>query len=221
MKILAVGAHPDDIEIGCGATLARHVREGDEIAMIHVTNGLGARQWPGSATDEEKCQRKDAVQHSKRTLGAQYLLECGLKDQRLEEYSLLHIVKIIESTIKDWRPEIVYTHFFGDLNRDHSIVSLAVQTAFRPRVNYTPEIRTFEVLSTTEIGTNVFSPNLFVSVSDSDISKKAGALAGYDELPHSPHPRSWTAINALMTLRGASVGTFSVEAFVTLRRLIR
>src|ERR1700722_10624360 len=65
-SVLAIGAHPDDIELGCGGTIARHVSVGDQVAMLVVTRG---EVGPG-----EVLQRVDEQQRAAAVLGVGTLL---------------------------------------------------------------------------------------------------------------------------------------------------
>ena len=53
-------------------------------------------------------------------------------DNRLDDYNLLDVIKPIEKIINTFKPEIIYTHHYGDLNKDHQIVNRAVMTSVRP-----------------------------------------------------------------------------------------
>jgi LmbE family N-acetylglucosaminyl deacetylase len=99
-------------------------------------------------------------------------------------------------------------------------------TAFRPQPNEScREIRTFEVPSSTEwshasLGAD-FRPNLFIDVSDTWNAKR-GALKAYRmEMRPFPHARSYEALDALSTWRGAQVGLPRAEAFEIIRRVLR
>ena len=56
-SVLAIGAHPDDIELGCGGTIARHVAVGDQVAMLVVTRG---EVGPGEVLQRVEEQRRAA-----------------------------------------------------------------------------------------------------------------------------------------------------------------
>lgn len=102
----------------------------------------------------------------------------------------------------------------------------AVMTTFRPMPNSKwSGIYAFEVASSTEwsnpsIG-NDFRPDRFVNI-EATIERKMAALKAYDEeMRPFPHSRSYDALLALATLRGAHVGLKSAEAFLTLRSIDR
>jgi N-acetylglucosamine malate deacetylase 1 len=216
--VLAIGAHPDDVELACGATLAKHAAAGDYVMVAHLSSGHGAR---------------DSSSHNPRLLAAgaarlklgpdvRMWLSLRWEDQQFDAVPLLEIVRQIETLSRDVEaPDIVYTHHEGDLNLDHAITARAVKTAFRPRPGVkAPKILAFEVLSSTELGAP-FAPTVFVEASPEAMERKLAALREYgDEIPPAPHPRSLEAVQALATLRGAAIGRPAAEAFVLVREVI-
>lgn len=215
--VLAVGAHPDDIELGCGATLAKHAAAGDEVHGI-VLATLPADDLEDADARMDKARGQAQV--AGMVLGLKDLLLCDGKDQRLDMASRLDLVRIIEKAIRECRPSIVYTHHGGDRNLDHVVTHDAVFTACRPVPgSYVKQLLTFEVQSSTEWGTG-FAPNTFVDVSGELFAIKMRALACYtDEMPPFPHPRSREKLEALSEWRGGAVGVHRAEAFVLAREI--
>lgn len=221
-RVLVVVAHPDDEVIGCGATLARHADNDDEVRIIMVADGEGAR--PGGYMAERIAARERAAEAAAASLGLAPPVCLGLPDNRLDAVPMLEVVQAIECEGLGYRPTIVYTHHGGDLNIDHRIVHQAVMTCFRP----TPgselrEIRTFEVASSTgwasEPVDQGFRPRLFVDTTGA-LERKLEALRHYeDEMRSFPHVRSYEAIEALARWRGATVGLESAEAFDVIRSI--
>lgn len=109
--ILAIGAHPDDVELGCGGTLAKLISEGKTCAILDLTKGeLGTR-----GTDQT---RKEEATDAARILGIAERANLGLKDGFLvnsEEYQL-EIVRMI----RKYRPEIVLANAIDDRHPDHA-----------------------------------------------------------------------------------------------------
>lgn len=128
-------------------------------------------------------------------------------------------IEEIKSKIK---PEIIFTHHFGDMNVDHQIVHRAVLTATRPMQDEcVREIYSFEVPSSTEWNSfernNVFVPNVFVDVTKT-IDLKVEAMACYkSELRDYPHPRSLRHIKELAVVNGTKVGLPYSENFCLVR----
>ena len=134
------------------------------------------------------------------------------------------MIKEIEKRISKYKPSIIITHHFGDLNIDHKIVNEATIVASRSTPGKSiRELLFFEVPSSTEWqsnSNNSFIPNYFINISDT-IKTKLEAMHAYNnELREFPHPRSTKAIEALATWRGATVGVEAAEAFILGRKIL-
>ncbi|NMR35423.1 bacillithiol biosynthesis deacetylase BshB1 [Chryseobacterium aquaticum] len=120
IDILAFGAHPDDVELGCGGTIAKLISEGKKCAIIDLTKGeLGTR-----GTDET---RREEAEESARILGISARENLGMKDGFLvnsEEYQI-EIVKMI----RKYRPEIVLANAIDDRHPDHAKAAKLVSDA--------------------------------------------------------------------------------------------
>lgn len=223
MRVLVVAAHPDDEILGCGATMARHAAQGDEVFVEIMAEGLTSRD--GSAGAAELAQLRAAANAAGKLVGAKAVRLHGLPDNRLDTVPLLDVVKRIEAAIAEHAPQIVYTHHGGDLNVDHEIVSRAVMTACRPQPGAgVRTILAFEVPSSTEWRGPVadsFVPNWSVDVSDT-LATKLKALEAYaGEMREWPHARSAAGVEALARWRGASVGVAAAEAFCLMRNIVK
>lgn len=212
--VLVVVAHSDDEVLGCGGTMLRHIARGDEVHVIFLTNGVGAR-----GSDVGANARSAACDKVMSTAGVTSFRQFDYPDNQLDKIALLEIVKVVEDAISSLRPTIIYTHFQGDLNIDHRICSSAVSTACRPL----PEtghiqIFAFEVPSSTEwSNTSNFNPTHFVNI-EKFLDAKLGLMCLYeDEIRSFPHPRSLEAIGALAKWRGSTAGFQAAEAFMSLQ----
>jgi bacillithiol biosynthesis deacetylase BshB1 len=120
IDILAFGAHPDDVELGCGGTVAKLISEGKTCVIVDLTRGeLGTR-----GTDEIRHEEATA---SAKILGVFARENLGLKDGFLvnsEEYQL-SIVKMI----RKYRPEIVLANAIDDRHPDHAKAAKLVSDA--------------------------------------------------------------------------------------------
>lgn len=217
--VLVVAAHSDDEVLGCGATIAKHVTEGDQVHLLVLTNGVSARK---GANDTDIASRELALSNAAKTLGIHKVVQCDFPDNQLDSVALLDIVQCIENKTQGLSPDIIYTHNASDLNIDHQLTCRAVQTAFRPQPDCSVKtILTFEVLSSTEwqfVEQN-FSANWFVDVSGF-IEQKITAMQCYqDELRAFPHPRSVEGIKILANYHGMRIGVSYAEAFQVLRHL--
>lgn len=226
--ILVIAAHPDDEVLGCGATIALHTKEGHEVHVVILAEGLTGR---GSVRDVEKYSKEfsklaQAAHKANQILGVNSLNLLNLPDNRLDSLDRLEITKIIEDYLDRIKPDIIYTHHAGDVNIDHRRVHEAVVTACRPIPHHSVKtLLFFEVASSTEwqipSSAPFFAPNWFTDITDT-LSLKLQALQAYhSEMRPWPHSRSLEALQHLAKWRGATVGVEAAEAFVMGRNLVK
>jgi len=118
-RVLAIGAHPDDVEIGCGATLMKHAAKGDHVYILTLTNGEQGGQVN--------------TRHSESIKAAAYLsAELYMKNLR-DTYITdgPETIKVIEDVIIKVKPDIIYTHSICDNHQDHRNTYLATMVAAR------------------------------------------------------------------------------------------
>ena len=222
MNVLVVAAHPDDEALGCGATIARHVANGDSVSVAFMTDGVGARRGVGP----DAGSRRGACDRALSALGVTRSWHYEFPDNQMDTVPLLEIIEAIEMVARDYLPDRIYTHHANDLNIDHRLTHQAVLTAFRPTPQASVEaIMTFETPSSTEwsaqTGATSFQPDHFIDIT-LFLDAKLSALAAYDEeMRPFPHPRSPEAIRALAQWRGAAAGLQAAEAFKTIRWIQR
>ena len=118
-RVLAIGAHPDDLEVGAGGLLARLSEEGAEVTMAIVSIPNHAEQRKAEA------------------LAAADLLDASLfvlyeeKSCRVEDIAMHELVRRLDQIVGDVRPDLVITHSANDLHWDHSLVNRATVSALR------------------------------------------------------------------------------------------
>ena len=222
-SILVVAAHPDDEILGCGATAARHVREGREVYFAILGEGITSRHTSREETGASQLsQLREHAHAAARKIGVKDIFFHKLPDNRLDTVPLLDVVKLVEDLVQKLSPEVIYTHHPGDLNVDHGVVHRAVLTATRPMAGQSVrEVYSFEVPSSTEWAFQrlepSFRPNVFVDIAGT-LETKIAALACYDtELRAFPHPRSAEALRAIATRWGSVAGLQAAEAFELIR----
>jgi LmbE family N-acetylglucosaminyl deacetylase len=217
-KILVIVAHPDDEVLGCGATIAKHTENGDKVQVVFVADGFSSRE----AEDGERNLLAIEVAG---ILGCENPIFLDFPDNKLDTVPLLRIIKEIEKNINNLQPNIIYTHYFSDLNIDHQITHKAVMTACRPQPDFcVKEIYSFETLSATHWQSSsmgrAFNPNYFVDASGF-MKQKIRALQSYDnEMRDYPHARSYKTVESLAKFRGSVAGVQYAEAFIV-ERLIK
>ena len=160
-SILAVGAHPDDIELGCGATLALHRKLGHTVHMLVMTRGTA------SFAAHHSIQRAAEQQHASDELGADLWWGSSIDCQIIDGYET---IQTIENVINSVRPDQVYVHNPDDTHQDHRIISVATLSAAR-RV---PSVLYYQSPSSLH-----FDPSVFVDVSNT-LDQKIAALACHE-----------------------------------------
>lgn len=223
--VLIIAAHPDDEVLGCGGTIARLAKEGQEVYIAILGEGVTARYPQRKHADRALVKRLHAQSHRvAKLLGVREVFLFELPDNRFDTLPLLDVVKIIEGLLARLRPRIIYTHHGGDLNIDHAVVYRASITATRPMNGCcVQEIYTFEIPSSTEWTFGqfapVFQPNVFVDTS-ATLNKKLQAMQLYhNEVRLFPHPRSPEALRVIAKRWGSVVGMEAAEAFTAIRIL--
>jgi LmbE family N-acetylglucosaminyl deacetylase len=156
--VLAIGAHPDDVEIGVGGILAAHRAAGDSVTILTLSRG---------ARGGEAQNRQDESLMAAELIGARLFLE-DLEDTRISNAD--PTVGIIERVVAEVNPSIVYTHSNHDRHQDHRAVHDATLVATRG-------VRTVACYESPS-ATVDFRPNRFVSI-DGFIDTKNALLASF------------------------------------------
>lgn len=216
-KILVIAAHPDDEVLGCAGTIARSIAEGSEVYVAFMTDGVSSRSEVYNGATERLASAKKALE----LLGATLIHHHNFPDNKMDSVPLLDVIQCVENVVEKIQPEIIYTHYHGDLNVDHHITNQAVITACRPQPGCSiKEIYAFEIPSSTEWqvpGLHNFVPNVYIDVT-SQINLKREALEIYsEEMRAVPHCRSIENVIRLNAYRGNSVGISYAEAFSLIR----
>ena len=151
MNILAVGAHPDDVELGCFGTLANHYKIGDKIFVVVLTNGELEGE-PGIRQEETKksCKLMDAQ-----------LFYGNFPDGSVEDNSKL--VSFLDEVVEKNNISVMYTHSQHDRHQDHRNTANACISAGRN----IKELYSYESPSVMY----PYNPHLFVDVTDTFATK--------------------------------------------------
>jgi LmbE family N-acetylglucosaminyl deacetylase len=219
-NIAIVVAHPDDEALGIAGTLIKHVQSQDNVFVIILSKGEDAKISNKSKNKDREANARKWSQF----IGANLYSFYDFPDQRLDQVPELDIVKCLENDFNKIKPDIVYIHHLGDINKDHAVSAKAALVALRPMGKKTPEIRSFETPSSTDqapyINDFLFLPNLYISIEKHWHLKEESLNIYKKELNDAPHPRSIEAIKALAIKRGAESGFIMAEAFCIIRKLI-
>ena len=208
MNVLVVTAHLDDLELGCGATIAKLHDRGNRIISLVLTNS----EYRG--VDQTIVRTKEAA------------LEEGILASQMLGYELItcdedaldisvndrNIVKILD-VIDKRNIDTVFTHWHGDTHPPHSRVHRMVLHACR----HIPRVLGFAV--NWYIGEQPFGPNFFVSIEESHWERKIGALRCYTTEFKRAGPK-WTEYLNNHTLNsGIQMGVYRAESFVAYKYL--
>jgi LmbE family N-acetylglucosaminyl deacetylase len=156
--VLAVGAHPDDVEIGVGGILARHVAEGHEVTILTLSGG----EQGGVAAE-----RADESIRAAEILGCR-LVHTDLVDTSVSEGG--ETIATIKQVIDEIQPQTVYTHTARDVHQDHRNVHSATLVAARG----IPRVYCYQAPSTTV----EFHPTRYVAIDDF-LERKMAAIAAF------------------------------------------
>jgi LmbE family N-acetylglucosaminyl deacetylase len=161
--VLAIGAHPDDVEIGVGATLAAHASAHDRLVILTLSGG---------AVGGETVVRHQEAQAAADVVGAR-LIHLDFEDTHLNPAG--GVIAAIEEVVAEHVPDRIYTHSAHDRHQDHRAVIEAVQIAAR-RV---PGLWCYQSPSCTVD----FQPNRFIDVTGF-VDTKLRMLAAYASQSH-------------------------------------
>lgn len=217
MDVLVIAAHPDDEVLGVGGTMIKHVSSGDNVYVYIVTDG-SSTQYEGNSKILEK--KKEEAKKANFKLGVKEIIFGNLPDMKLDTIPHVQINKEISKVIEKIKPQIVYTHHYGDLNKDHQEVYKSTLVACRPYNSSVKELYLYEILSSSEWGemSSQIKPMLFQKLTKDELELKIEAMKEYEsELRDYPHPRSLEGIINLSKFRGQMISKEYAEAFEIVR----
>ena len=195
LNVLAIGAHPDDIELGCGAALLAHRRAGHAVTMLVMTAGLGQAERRARPEEQEEAA----------ALLRAGLVWGGFEDGRVPPGG--PAVRVIEDTIMQTGAEVVYTHAAADSHQDHRAVAAATAAAARR----TQRVLCYE--SPTSLG---FSPTHFVDVGGL-VEAKLGLIRAHLSQVMKNGLVDLEAVEAQARFRGFQARVRHAEAFEATR----
>jgi LmbE family N-acetylglucosaminyl deacetylase len=123
MNILAVGCHPDDLEISCGGTLARYAQAGHPVTMVHVANGNMGHVV--IMPEELRLLRSKEAERAADILGAVAVMTLDIGDLTVDS-QVPEVVRAMVDVIRQAQPDLIITHSPEDYMRDHVEVSRLV-----------------------------------------------------------------------------------------------
>jgi LmbE family N-acetylglucosaminyl deacetylase len=194
--ILAIGAHPDDIELGCGGTIRSASVAGKKVIAIFLTKG----EKSGSP-NVRALESKEALS----ILGVNEVHFGDFPDTEIPNSS--RVIDFLERFAIDHKPDTVLTHTVNDVHQDHRQVGWLSLSAFRN----VPRLLAYE----TPRATGSFNPSYFVDISK-HVKYKWEALKCHLSQKQKRYIAYESMVN-LSTFRGSQVDLSAAEAFEVIR----
>lgn len=218
MNVLAVGAHPDDLEILCGGTLAKYAKRGHKVFMAHLTNGnMGGKDIP---SDELAQIRTLEAQRAGSVIGAEVL------GPVCEDLGVLFTPELrakVTDIIRYAKPDVIITHSPQDYMMDHILTSqLVFDSAFSATLpHYRTDLPAHELITPifymdTLLG-HKFYPEFYVDITEEFETKKAMLAcheSQYKWLKGHHITDPFYMIETVARFRGLQSGVLFAEAFV-------
>jgi LmbE family N-acetylglucosaminyl deacetylase len=193
VNVLAIVAHPDDESLWAGGTLALHVKRGDLVMAVALSDGVGSRE---GATPEDSERRRQQFVSACQILGVHDDYAPLFHDQRADTMAQLTLNRAVEHIVGVFAPAIVYTHHAGDLNSDHRKVAEAVLVATRPGCSAVREVFHMRPEWPDRCVGPAWVPKAVIDITETLEQKILACLCYTDELRPYPHPRSEQALRA-------------------------
>ncbi len=203
MKILAVGAHPDDIEIGCAGSLLKYAASGHDVYLFIMTHG----EMGGKAE-----KRKEEQARSAEIMNVRDLFWGEYNDTQLALF-LNNMISDIEAVAKKIKPDFVFVNYGDDTHQDHRALSKATISATR----YIKNVLFYETPTT-----NNFSPTLFIDLKDT-MDKKTTVLLAHKSQVERTNIKGLSILDiakSMAVFRGLQGRVFFAEGFMPLRSFI-
>ena len=202
MNILAIGAHPDDIEYGCAGTLMKYAERGHHIFLLVITGG----QEGGSS--EIRQQEQEAAAE---VMKVQKVFWGGYHDTQLPLNK--ELIEKIENVLEEVKPDLILVNYGDDTHQDHRILTQATMSATR----YVRNVLFFEVPTTQN-----FNPQVFVDIADT-LERKFKVLEAHASQVMKTNIEDMSILElarANSTFRGIQGRVKFAEAFAPLRLFI-
>src|SRR5574341_327448 len=202
LRILALGAHPDDIEAGCGGTLIKYAINGHRIFLMVLTAGE-----QGAGREVRMREQEQAAKY----LRAEKIYWGGYPDTKLLVEPRL--IQKIERVVREVEPHFIFVHFHDDTHQDHRHLAVSTVTATR----YTKNVMFYEGPTTQN-----FSPTVFVDI-DAVLEGKIEALEAHASQIKKTNIEGLTIVDIIRSsahFRGIQGRVKNAEGFIPLRLFI-
>jgi N-acetylglucosamine malate deacetylase 1 len=201
--VLALGAHPDDIEIGMGGTVAKLVGMGYDVKLVIAT-------LPNFVKTDTKEERKKESTMSAKVMGCKTpeFLDLGPEEITFNRKFVTQINEIV----RNCEPDAIFTQWIGDTHQDHQALTKAVIAAARDSNN----VFMYETTIPGGISETAFRPQLYVDVTET-LDSKRNALDCFDSQKIRCGHLWVDAIVGRCSYRGYQMNTKYAEAFEVIR----
>ena len=194
-RILCIGAHSDDIEIGCGGTILRLIESSPDIEFY----------WLVLSSNPERAKEADrSARAFLRRVRRKTIVVKSFRDGFLP-YIGAPVKECFEDLKKTFVPDLIFTHFRHDLHQDHRMVCELTWNTFRNHLILEYEIPKYDA--------DLRSPNFFVPLSDSVCRRKVNWLMRYFGTQRNKQWFSEDLFLGFLRLRGIEAATRHAEAF--------
>jgi len=218
MRILVIGAHPDDEILGCGGTISKYLRYGHEVYICICTQAYTSKEdgWNKDYCIQQPKWQKDVDKFLK----IKKRFNFPFPTVQLNNIGHGYLAKKINEVISIVKPDIVFTHYENDLNMDHVIVSKATQVACRPEpqtkgFRWKIKLLAYETLSSTPPS---FNPNYYEILSKNDVVMKLRAYKLY-VIESKSFRRTPLMVERLAKKRADEILVNYAEGFMTIREV--
>lgn len=214
-KVLLFAPHFDDESIACGGTLAKHVRAGDEVVVIFMTNGNSGSTLGDNLSQTEYAQLRSAeAADAMRVLGITRY-ECLELEEGFMRFTP-ELEKQLITIIRRITPSIVYLPHENENHNDHVVTNVAVtQAVHRARWTYFPHLgskpHTVSEIRAYEVSTPLQRPNLYVDITETAGIKEDAIKSYKSQLIHCDYHLASLGLSRYRGMTGPGVAF--AEAF--------
>lgn len=208
LKLIAIGAHGDDIELACGGTLSKAIKHGHDVLMVVVT-GNGSKDHNNKSIRNDHEAKKEA-KTAAGILGVLDIKILGYEDTCVP-YSV-ELISELEKIIENFKPDIIFTHFIFDTHQDH--IRTAHSTISAARRHNT--ILLYEPINPSGQGYVPFRPQVYIDITET-IETKVNSLKAHKS-QYKKYTNKWIdAVVARAKFRGFEMGSDFAECFEVVR----
>jgi len=203
LRILAIGAHPDDIEIGCGGTLAKYAHLGHDVYLFISTDG--------AAGGDSKIRRQEQ-EASKSILKAKEIVWGNFPDTQISICQTT--INLVESVIRKINPDLIFINYNDDTHQDHRHIAAITISATR----YIPNVLFYETPTTQN-----FQPHIFVDLEQRFFDLKIELLNAHASQINRTNILNMSILDVARSaahFRGVQARVQYAEAFQSVRLIV-